>query len=155
MVQIKDLQIIQTGQLVSFKAKANNDWVNFTTMYAPSDEDNPHFMLKAKTELDKLDGHLGLMCGDFNTTLDAKYDRFGYTSDTHRKCRSAILNWIDTGELIDVVMSFKPDIDLYSWRTKNYKQKGRIDHLLATPKLSPFISEARYVFHEHELTYDS
>ena len=36
--------------------------------------------------------------------------------------------------------------------TKNYKQKGRIDHLLATPKLSPFISEARYVFHEHELT---
>ena len=32
IVQIKDLQIIVNGQLVNFKAKANNDWVNFTTM---------------------------------------------------------------------------------------------------------------------------
>ena len=85
VVKAKDLKIIQAGQLVSFLAKANNDWVNFTTMYAPSDEDNPHFMLKAKQEFDKLEGDLGLICGDFNTTLNAKYYRFGYTSDTHRK----------------------------------------------------------------------
>ena len=50
VVKVKDLKIIQAGQLVSFLVKANNDWDNFTTMYAPSDEDNPHFMLKAKQE---------------------------------------------------------------------------------------------------------
>ena len=70
----------------------------------------------------------------------AKFDQFGYSSDTPRKCRSAILNWIDTGELN------------YAVRTKNVKQKGRIDHLLATPSLMLFISESRYIFHEYEIT---
>ena len=32
VVKIKDLKIIQAGQLVSFQAKVNNDWVNFTRM---------------------------------------------------------------------------------------------------------------------------
>ena len=91
------------------------------------------------------------MC-DINTTLDAKFDRYGYTSDTHRKCCSTIQNWFETGELIDVVRYFHPDSHLYSWRTKNFKIKGRIDHLLITPSLMPFISEARYIFHEHDIS---
>ena len=77
----------------------------------------------------------------FSLASNAKYDRFDYSSDTHRKFRSAILNWIHTGELIDVVRCFDPDTHLYSWRTKYFKQKGRIYHLLATPSLLPFISE--------------
>ena len=139
VVKIKDLQIIQTGQLVSFKAKLNNDWVNFTTMYAPSDEDNPHFMLKAKAEFDKLDGDLGLICGDYNTTLDAKYDRFGYTSDTHRKCRSAILNWIDTGELIDVVRGFKPDTYLILGEQRTTSKKAGSTTFLLPQNFHPLL----------------
>ena len=88
----------------------------------------------------------------FSLASNAKYDRFGYSSDTHRKCRIAILNWIDTGELIDVVRCFDPDTHFYSWRTKNFKQKGRIDRLLATPSLFPCISVARYIFPEHYIT---
>ena len=35
---------------------------------------------------------------------------------------------------------------------QKFSKKGRIDHLLITPKLMPFVSEARYVFHEHEIS---
>ena len=42
------VKVIQSGQLVCFLLKANNDWVNFSTMYAPPDNDNPQFMLNAK-----------------------------------------------------------------------------------------------------------
>ena len=48
LVKVKDLKVIQAGQLVSFLVKAKNDWINFNTMYAPAYEDNPNFMLKAK-----------------------------------------------------------------------------------------------------------
>ena len=117
---------------MSFLVKANNDWVNFTTMYAQVDQENPNFMLKATQAFDNLKGDLGLICGNFNKTLVTKFDRFGYSSDKNRKCCSDILNWIESGELIDAVRCFHPDSHLYSWRTKNLKQKERIDYLLMT-----------------------
>ena len=103
LVKVKDLKVIKTGQYVSFLVKANKDWINFTTMYAPADEDNPNFMLKAKQALNNMEEDPGLICGDFTTTLDAKYNRFGYTSDTHRKCRSTINNRLETEELLDAI----------------------------------------------------
>ena len=48
LVKVKDLKVMQAGQLVSFLVVANNDCIDFTTMYAPADENNPKFMLKAK-----------------------------------------------------------------------------------------------------------
>ena len=33
-----------------------------------------------------------------------------------------------------------------------FQQKGKIDHLLVTPKLMPFVSKGRYLFHEHEIS---
>ena len=53
--------------------------------------------------------------------------------------------------MVDAVRCFHPETSLYSWRAKSFNKKGRIDHLLVTPKLMPFITEARYVFHEHVL----
>ena len=64
--------------------KINNDGVNFTTVYAPPEDDNPEFFLKAKEEFDSIEGDLGIICGDFNTTLDINKDRFGYTTDNHK-----------------------------------------------------------------------
>ena len=54
LVKVKDLKVIQAGQLVSFLVKANNDWIYFTTLYAPADKDNPNFMLKPKQVLDNI-----------------------------------------------------------------------------------------------------
>ena len=90
-----------------------------------------------------MEGDLGIICGDFNTTLGSKNDRSGYTLDSHKKCRHTINNWLETKDLVDVVRRFHPDTPLYSWRTKDLGKKGRIDHLLATPNLLPYISDAR------------
>ena len=80
-------------------------------MYAPVDEDNPNFMLKPKQALDNIEEDLGLICGDFNTALGTEYNKFGYTSDTHRKFRSNINDRLETGE--DAVRCFRPDCHLY------------------------------------------
>ena len=120
-------------------------------MYALPEEDNPQVMLNAKQALDNMEGDLGIICVDFNTTLDAKHNRFGYTSDSHKKCRCTITKWLETGELMDAVRCFYPETLHYSWRTNIFK-KGRIDHMLVTPKLMPFVSEAIYLFHEHKIS---
>ena len=118
LLKVKDLKVILVGQLVSFLVKVNNDWINFTTMYAPPDDNNPNFMLNGKQALDNMEGDLGLICGDYSSTLDAEYNRFGYKSDTHRKCRCNINNWLETGELLDAVRCFHPETPHYSWRTQ-------------------------------------
>ena len=71
----------------------------------------------------------GLICGDFNTTLDIKNNIYGYTTDTNKKCRSTIQNWLETDEMINAVRSFHPDTPLYFCQTKNLGGKGRVDNL--------------------------
>ena len=80
-------------------------------------------------------GGLGIICGDFNATLDINKDRFSYTTDNHKRCRHIITNWTESKEMVDTMRQFHPDTSLYSWRTKDLGKKGRIDHLLVTPKL--------------------
>ena len=112
---IRNLKIIKDGQLASFQVKANNDWINFTTIYTPHDDDNPEFMLQSKSTLDSMEGEYGVLCGDFNTTLDPKNYCLEYISDSHKRCRNTILSWMETDELIDVIRCFQPDFPLYSW----------------------------------------
>ena len=88
LVKVKDLKIIQQGQLLSFKVKINNDWINFTSVYALPENDNLEFFLITKEALDEMEGDLGLICGDFNTTLNIKDERYGYTTDTHKKMQT-------------------------------------------------------------------
>ena len=114
--------------------------------YAPPDIDDPEFLLEAKSCLDNMSGDYGLICGDLNTTLDPKWDRFGYTQDPHRRSRAVINSWINTEELIDAVRFFHPTGPLYSLKTLKGDKKGRLDHLLVTPKLMEHISRVKYIY---------
>ena len=55
-------------------------------------------------------------------------------------------------ELFDVVRHFYPNSPLFSWRTKNWEKKDRIDNLLVTPKLLEHIKDAGYIFHKHTVS---
>ena len=116
-VQVKDLKIIQNGQLISFRVKVNITWINFVSIYGPPEADNSDFFLTTKSTLDNMEGDFGLICGDFNTTMNPDLDQYGYTTDPHKKCRATIQQWVDNGELCDVVRFFHPSSSLYSWRT--------------------------------------
>ena len=80
--KIKNLKVIRDGQLLEFSLKVNNVWVNIVSCYAPPDIDDPSFLLEAKTSLDSMNGDYGLICDNLNTTLDPKWDHFGYTQDS-------------------------------------------------------------------------
>ena len=70
-------------------------------MYAPPEDDNLEFFLNQEA-LDNMEGDLGLICGDFKTTLNIKDNRFGYTTDSHKKCTHTINSLIKSNELVDV-----------------------------------------------------
>ena len=63
-VQVDNLNVIEEGQLLSFRVKVNNTWLNCVTVYGPPEGDNSNFFLKTKTTLDGMEGDLGLICGD-------------------------------------------------------------------------------------------
>ena len=144
--KIKNLKVIRDGQLLEFSFLVSNEWVNVVACYAPPEMDDPEFLLEAKSCLNNMPGDYGLICGDLNTTLDPKWDRFGYTQDSHRRSRAVINNWINTEELIDAVRFFHPIGPLYSWTTLNGDKKGRLDHLLVTPKLMEHITRVNYIY---------
>ena len=112
--KIKNLKVIRDGQLLEFSFLVSNEWVNVVACYAPPEMDDPEFLLEAKSCLNNMPGDYGLICGDLNTTLDPKWDRYGYTQDSHRRSRAVINNWINTEELIDAVRFFHPIGPLYS-----------------------------------------
>ena len=151
-VQVDNLNVIEEGQLLSFRVKVNNTWLNCVTVYGPPEGDNSNFFLKTKTTLDSMDGDLGFICGDFNNTLNPLLDQYGYITESHKKSRETIKQWIENDELYDAVRHFYPNSPLFSWRTKTWAKKGRIDHLLVTPKLLGHIKDARYIFHEHSVS---
>ena len=70
--------------------------------YALADIDDPELLLEAKSCLGNVFGDYGLICGDLNTTLNPKWDRYGYTQDSHQRSRAVINSWINTEELIDL-----------------------------------------------------
>ena len=84
-VQVDNPYVVQEGQLLSFRVKVNNTWINGVTVYGPSEGDNSNFFLNTKTTLDSMEGDLGLICGDFNTTLNPFLDQHGYVTDPHKK----------------------------------------------------------------------
>ena len=134
-VQADNLNVIHDGQLLSFRVKVNNTWINCVAVYEPLEGDNSNFFLRTKTTLDNMEGDLGFICGDFNTTLNPLFDQYGYITDPHKKSRETIKQWIKNDELYDAVRHLSPNSPRFSWRTKTWAKKGRIDHLLVTPKL--------------------
>ena len=105
-------------------------------MYVPPEDNDSDFMLLGKITLDDMEG-------DYGVIFDLKNDRYGYTSDSHRRYRNIIHSWLENNELINAIRCFHPDCPLYLWRTEKFDKKGRIDHLLVPPKLVPNITEAR------------
>ena len=99
-----------------------------------------------------MSGDYGLICGDLNTTLNLKWDRYGYTQDSHRRLRAVINSWINTEELKDAVRFFHPVGPLYSWKTLKGDKKGCFDHLLVTSKLMEHISRVKYIYLGKDIT---
>ena len=46
------------------------------------------FALKTRGTLDNMDGDLGFVWGDFNTTLNPNLHQYGYVTDPQKKGRS-------------------------------------------------------------------
>ena len=59
-----------------------------------------------------------MIIGDMTTTLCPAKDRWNYSTDNHKKCRTVINNWIDEGDFIDTYKTFNPDGKSYTYRVR-------------------------------------
>ena len=50
--------------------------------------------------MDSLEGDLGLIFGDFNTTLNPFLDQHGYVTDPHKKVEPLVPNGLTTGKYL-------------------------------------------------------
>ena len=97
--KVKDVAIVQDGMLLSFQLKINNEYVRILGCYAPSTGDEPEFFYKCKDVLNQSKENHGMIVGDLNTTLNPDLDRKNYKTDSHKKSRTVINNWITNEEI--------------------------------------------------------
>ena len=86
-------------------------------IYAPSDKDNPKFLLNIREELEKSSCEFNLITGDINTSMDFKEDTFGYTTDSHWKSRIVLKEWTEE-DYIDAYRYSNPETQDYTLATK-------------------------------------
>ena len=57
------------------------------------------------------------------TTLCPAKDRWNYSTDNHKKCRTVINNWIEEGDFTDTYRTFNPDVKSYTYRVREAETK--------------------------------
>ena len=111
----------------------------------------PEFFYKCKDVLNLANEKQGL--GDLNTTLHPELDRKSYKTDTHKKSRLVINNWIANEEMIDFYRFTNGSDQIWTYRCKETHDqtlKVRIDYGLGTPSLASTMSDVKHIFHEYE-----
>ena len=85
------------------------------------------------------------------TLLCAKQkNRWNYTTENHKKCRTVIYNWIDEGDFIDTYRTFHPDRKSYTYRVREAESKkiiiqARLDYALASSQLFGRVTEIQHI----------
>ena len=96
-----------------------------------------------------------LIVGDLNSTLNPILDRKNYQTDSHKKSRMIINDWLTYEAIIDFYKFANGNKQVWTYRVKethNKTLKGRADYVLGTPSLASGISDVKHIFHEYELT---
>ena len=118
--------------------------------YGHSDGDKHEYFLDLRRQTLEDDNEEILMIGDWNATLCPTKDRWNYTTDNHKKCRTVINNCIDEGDYMDVYRTFNPDGKSYTYRvreaeTRKIIRQSRLDYALASRQLFGRVTEIQHI----------
>ena len=116
--KVDNFHIIQDGMLVSFLLQINTELVRILSCYAPLADDKPELFYQCKDVLNLATKKHGLIVGDFNAPLHPILDRKNYKTDTHKKSRLVINNWIANEEMIDFYRFTNGSDKIWTYRCK-------------------------------------
>ena len=128
--------------ILKVTVKLGDDNLAIFATYAPSKgNNNVHFFNDLRrSQLESTEKHQ-IIAGDLNTTLDPILDKEGYVKDDHWRSRELINSWCEDESLIDVYRHCNPGRKQFTWHTKNYGQKARLDYILVSNSLAHAIKK--------------
>ena len=93
-----------------------------------------------------------LIIGDYNVTINHLMDSKGNLTDPHTKSRDVISHWLLNGYFLDSFRETHPDKLSYTFRTKDFSKRARLDYALASPELMNRITEVKHIANRYEVT---
>ena len=129
----------------------DNSTIDTLATYAPS-KDTPEFWENAYKIIDEGPNTNKIIIGDFNCTLNHQQDQIGYKTDPHPKSRKVINQLLEQEILIDSYRHLKPDIQSYTFRTKDCKKRSRLDYAFISPSLVAHLKKVQHIAHHYDNT---
>lgn len=130
----------QTGRLLCVEFECADFSVQICNVYAPNKKaavseffESLHAVLDPDTPI--------VLCGDFNTVVDSKLDRFGCNPDSvwAYNWSTSLTNLMSTYDLHDVWRVRHPDEQSFTWKRPNGQQGSRLDMFWASSFLMSLV----------------
>ena len=81
-----------------------------------------------------------IMGGDWNISLSQELDISGYISENNKNAKKSLLNCREGLGLVDIFRYQHPNKKKYSWRQFGGIKRARLDFLLVSSALVPFVA---------------
>lgn len=130
------------GRYVIINGRMFNEYCNLVNVYGPN-TDEPNFFNNLFLILSSLRGIL-IVAGDFNCTLDPKFDRSTGIDTSHSQSRIIINQYIKDLNLSDVWRLQNPTKKEFSYYSSSFHTYSRIDYFLISKDLIDYISNCKY-----------
>ena len=96
----------------------NDREITFINIYGYN-SDHTSLFEKLDTYINEFEDKNFIIGGDFNTVLNHELDKKHGISETHKKCRSFLNNFINTNELSDIWRIQHPNKKQYTWHSSH------------------------------------
>lgn len=139
-----DFSIIRSGgdtegRITYAVGSVNNTKYAFVSVYAPTEGD-PLFFQELLRLVVSLEDCLVVLGGDFNTVLDPQLDR-SHASKADSIISGCFNSFLRHTNICDVWRLQNDGVKDYTFFSARHKSYSRIDYLLMSPSLIPFISK--------------
>ena len=106
------------GRLQVIEISHNDREITFINIYGYN-SDHTSLFEKLDTYINEFEDKNFIIGSDFNTVLNHELDKKHGISETHKKCRSFLNNFINTNELSDIWRIQHPNKKQYTWHSSH------------------------------------
>ena len=122
----------------------NEKEITLINLYGPNNDDQTFFEQLEKFINDHNEKTF-IVGGDFNTVINESIDKRNGRVNTHKLCRQAINNIIDTNNLIDIWRDMHPNLKQFTWHLHHKPPVFcRLDYFLISDNLLNSITSSKH-----------
>lgn len=140
--QVDNIIKDKRGRYLIIQGSLLTENINLVNVYGPNIDDSS-FYEDLFLLLSTLSGH-HIIAGDYNCTLEPRWDRSTGVDQTHNNCRSTIKQFMNDLKLTDIWRTLNPQSKSYSCYSATFQTYSRIDYFLISTNLIPKIKSCSY-----------